>query len=189
MSIKHLIEECFAEYSNFREIKYFHPNGRTMPNGCHYQRGGFLKECRENKKLFIIDEKEHSKLNWKTKTCGAIIVFATDSCNDDIENKIWQVISSLADKWNFMSINDSIDLDSIVGMDCTRTYSIGHFFQGRYVGKNGKIYNGDSVCVAVNGLSCRNLKILAEKLTMASTHPVLVKDLNSDKVYLADDGN
>ncbi|MCQ2191642.1 MAG: hypothetical protein MJZ23_02100 [Paludibacteraceae bacterium] len=193
MSIKNLIKECFADSlcknSNFRGIKYFHPSGRIMPNGCHYQRGGFLKECKENKNMFIIDGISRSSQNDKTKYRGGIIVFATDSCDNDIDSKMVQVISSLADKWNLMSINDSIDLDSKAGANCTGTYSTGHFFRGRYVGKNGETYNGDSVCVTVNGLSSCNLLTLAGKMTMSLKHPVLVKDLNSDKIYLADDVN
>lgn len=35
------------------EIRYFHPSGKTIPNGSHIQKGGFLLECRQNKRSFI----------------------------------------------------------------------------------------------------------------------------------------
>ena len=35
-----------------REIKYFSPDGSTMPNGVNIQRGGFLKDCRINANSF-----------------------------------------------------------------------------------------------------------------------------------------
>lgn len=34
------------------KIKHFHPEGKTMPNGNSYQRGGFLKECSDNLQKF-----------------------------------------------------------------------------------------------------------------------------------------
>ena len=34
------------------KIKYFHPEGKAMPNGISYQRGGFLKECSDNLQKF-----------------------------------------------------------------------------------------------------------------------------------------
>lgn len=27
----------------FNEIKYFHPSGKTLPNGSHFQKGGFFE--------------------------------------------------------------------------------------------------------------------------------------------------
>ena len=36
------------------EIKHFHPSGKPMPNGSHFQRGGFLHECRVNKDGFTL---------------------------------------------------------------------------------------------------------------------------------------
>lgn len=46
-NLKELIKESVASAmiettTPFREIKHFHPSGKSMPNGCHYQRGGFL---------------------------------------------------------------------------------------------------------------------------------------------------
>ena len=36
------------------EIKYFHPSGKPLPNGSHFQRGGFLHKCRVNKDAFTL---------------------------------------------------------------------------------------------------------------------------------------
>ena len=45
----------------FREVKYFHPERKTMPNGCNYQRGGFMNECRINKNSFVLDKDVHGE--------------------------------------------------------------------------------------------------------------------------------
>lgn len=35
-----------------KKVRWFHPEGENMPNGVFFQRGGWLAECRENKKRF-----------------------------------------------------------------------------------------------------------------------------------------
>ena len=59
----------------FRKVKYFHPNGQSMPNGISYQRGIFLKACRDNKKKFVFD--------LFPKAQGGIVVFQTGVENID----------------------------------------------------------------------------------------------------------
>ena len=49
--------------SNFKEIKNFHPDGESMPNGISFQRGGYIKECIENKNSFILDEGSVMKMD------------------------------------------------------------------------------------------------------------------------------
>lgn len=39
-----------------KAIRYFHPSGKSMPNGSYYQRGGFLYECRQNAQSFVETE-------------------------------------------------------------------------------------------------------------------------------------
>ena len=36
-----------------KAIKYFHPSGKSMPNGIFLQRGGFAVECRNNTNSFM----------------------------------------------------------------------------------------------------------------------------------------
>ena len=66
-------------------------------------------------------------------------------------------------------------------------YSVGNFFKGKYVGDNGEMYNEKSLAIEINGISSRHLLEFAEMLAkdfMQET--VLVKDLNLNKIYLAD---
>ena len=58
----------------FKEIKHFHPEGKSMPNGICYQKGHYCNVCFENEKKFqIYDEKGN---NIEPACCkGSIIVF------------------------------------------------------------------------------------------------------------------
>lgn len=38
----------------WNRVKYFHPECKSMPNGSHYQRGGFLQECKQNTNSFVL---------------------------------------------------------------------------------------------------------------------------------------
>lgn len=65
-------------------------------------------------------------------------------------------------------------------------YSVGNFFKGMYVGSSGEMFNGQSMCVEINGLSCPSLLKLAEMIAKSFTQETaLVKDLNRNKIYLA----
>ena len=75
-SIRKVISE--TNHTNWTEVKYFHPQRQTMPNGSHYQRGGFLQECRENSNSFVLDEGVHGNQYGMSKYRGGIIVFSTD---------------------------------------------------------------------------------------------------------------
>lgn len=44
---------------HFKEITYFSPDGKKMPNGVAFQRGGFLHECKENADKFVVDKGIH----------------------------------------------------------------------------------------------------------------------------------
>ena len=77
--VKEAIVNFVIEHTTpFREVKYFHPNRKTMPNGCHFQRGGFLNECRINKDSFVLDEGVHGGQIGFRKNRGGFIVFPTD---------------------------------------------------------------------------------------------------------------
>lgn len=66
-------------------------------------------------------------------------------------------------------------------------YSLGNFFKGKYVGDNGEMFNDRSICLEINGLSSKSLLKLAEMIAERfKQETVLVKDLNKNKIYLAD---
>ena len=75
-SIRKIISE--TNHANWTAVKYFHPQRQTMPNGSHYQRGGFIQECRENQNSFILDEGVYGNQYGMAKYSGGIIVFSTD---------------------------------------------------------------------------------------------------------------
>lgn len=50
-----------------KKVRWFHPEGEKMPNGVFFQRGGWLAECRENKKRFLDNDSE------------AVMVFPTEA--------------------------------------------------------------------------------------------------------------
>lgn len=60
----------------FKEIEYFHPNGKNMPNGIYYQRGCFLHECQENEHKFMIYDDQGNNIAFNK---GYVIVFPTNA--------------------------------------------------------------------------------------------------------------
>ena len=195
--IKEALDSVLIEYTTpFKEVKYFHPNGKTMPNGSHYQRGGFLNECKVNKSSFILDEGVHGEQYGLSKYRGGVIVFSTDvnaveMGGNKLVNKVKQLIATFNNRFNKgKKIHNAINKlnkatenpEEMIG-----AYSVGNFFNGRYVGDNGEMYNEKSISVEVNGISSRQLLSFAEILAQEfSQETVLVKDLNSNKIYLAD---
>lgn len=161
--IKQLIHSVIIGHTTpFREIKYFHPNGNTMPNGSHYQRGGFINECKINKDNFILNEEVHGEQYGIEKYKGGIVVFPADINVVDLNNRIVQLVD-------------------------TGAYSVGNSFKGQFVGDNGEKYNDKSPSVEINGVSSKNLLLFAEMLAQdLMQKSVLVKDLNLDKIYMAD---
>ena len=181
--------------SNFKEIKNFHPDGESMPNGISFQRGGYIKECIENKNSFILDECVHNKQYGLKKYRGGIIVFSTDVnviSDEKGFNKIkkkfenfWKTLINriFVDKKiekarrNFNNSND----------ENFYAYSIGHCFRGKYQSDNNKVYDENSITFEINGLSSESLLKVAELVAQYfEQETVLVKDLNKNKIYLAD---
>lgn len=180
-----------------KEIRYFHPSGKQLPNGSNFQKGGYLNECRINMDSFSLDEGVHGGQYGLEKYRGGIIVFAVNvnavqMSDNHIVNKIRQFIESIKNRFN----KDKIVHNTITSFnkDTNRNngehigaYSLGNFFNGKYVGDNGEMFNDKSVCLEINGLSSKSLLKLAEMIAdRFRQETVLVKDLNRNKVYLAD---
>lgn len=191
-TVDDVINECSLKH--FREVKYFSKNGKTMPNGIGYQRGNFIKECKDNKNAFILNEDVHSNQYGLTNYRGGIIVFSTDVNavsldKNKLKNKIKQIIATFSQRFNtggimhkvVNSFNKHNESEDYIG-----AYSIGNSFQGKYVGDNGEEYNERSTTVEINGLSSEGLLRLAEMIArIFHQETVLVKDLNQNKIYLA----
>ena len=190
-SIRKVISE--TNHTNWNEVKYFHPQRQTMPNGSHYQRGGFLQECRENSNSFVLDEGVHGNQYGMSKYRGGIIVFSTDVNaveldKNKIVNKIKQVIATFKNRFRKDSIiHNVMNKFNDNGDEYIGAYSVGNFFKGKYVGDNGEMYNERSLAIEINGLSSKSLLKVAEMIAQEfMQETVLVKDLNRNKIYTAD---
>ena len=167
-----------------------------MPNGSHYQRGGFINECKINKNNFMLDEGVHGEQYGMKQHRGGIVVFSTDvnavKLNDNkLINKIKQLIITFNNRINrnkkIHSTINKLNKEIRKSEERIGAYSVGNFFKGKYVGDNGEMYNDKSLSVEINGISSRNLLSFAELLTKEfMQETVLVKDLNMNKIYLAD---
>ena len=133
----------------FREVEYFHPSGKPMPNGSHYQRGGFLNECKINKESFVLDESVHNEQYGLKDFRGGFVVFSNDVNAVQVDanilmNKVKQLV---------IAFNNRISKPE----EIIYAYSVGNFYKGKYVGDNGGMYNAESLSVEINGLSSRSI--------------------------------
>lgn len=179
--------------THWKEVKYFHPEGRNMPNGSHYQRGGYIQECKQNINSFILDEGVHNNQYGMSEYRGGIIVFSTDVNAIELDrnkllNKIKQIIITYKNRLNRGSIiHNIVNKFNDKGGEYIGAYSVGNFFKGKYVGDNGEMYNEKSLAVEINGLSSDSLLSVAEMIAQEfMQETVLVKDLNKNKIYTAD---
>ena len=196
---KHIIMESLEKaldslairtMSGVREVRHFHPSGHTMPNGSHIQRGGYLAECRRNAESFTLDESVHGEQYKFLDYRGGVIVLPTDvdaveMSQNTVLDKVKQVVMTYGNRLRKgRVVRESLDGE---GTEHIVAYSVGRSFTGKYVGDNGEMYDEKSLSVEVNGLSGRSLLRLAEMLAdVFMQETVLVKDLNTGKIYLAD---
>lgn len=140
------------------EIRFFHPSGHIfLPNGSHYHRGGFIRECNLNANAFVLPEKNTYRII--DKNPGGIIIFDTDT--------------------NLRRITDAISDIRI------ENFSIGNFFEGDFTGDSRMMFNRSSITLALPDLSGRGLLRVAESLLEKTGRiAVLVKNLGSGKIYI-----
>ena len=139
---------------NFHEVKYFSPDGCTMPNGVGFQRGNFIKSCADNARNFTLSPTSND-----TNSCVVVIVFPshTQPIDCDVLN---HHLATLA--------------------PAPPTYILGNAFQGRYVAPNGTLYDSTSPTIELYAASTSTLLRLAQSLSQPS---LLVKDSVGDKIY------
>ena len=179
---------------NVHEVKYFHPSGKPIPNGCGFQRGGYLNECRINKNAYSMDESVHDEQYGLAKYRGGIITFSTDINAVKLHpsafiNKIKQFLETYKQRFNKdKMIHRQINRFNSEGGEHIGAYSFGNFFKGKYVGDNGELYDEKSISIEVNGISSWSLVKLAEEFAkLFKQETVMVKDLNINKIFLVDD--
>lgn len=197
--IKTIINESIRKFlreknhTKWKEIKHFHPKGLSYPNGSNYQRGGYIMECKQNLNSFVLDEGVHDTQYGMADYRGGVIVFSTDVNaveldSNKILNKIKQIIVTYKHRLKKDSMmHNVINKFNDNGGEYIGAYSVGNFFKGKYVGDNGDMFNDKSLSIEINGLSSESLLKLAEMIAQEfMQETVLVKDLNKNKIYLAD---
>ena len=190
-----LYEACSPKH--FKEVKYFSPDGRkNIPNGHPIQQGGFISECKANLNNFILSEGVHDSQYGLSEYRGGVIVFSTEVNavkldKNAVKNKIKTIIVNFQQR--FFSgkklhgiINKFNKYYKKMSDETIGAYSIGTAFKGKYVGDNGEEYNERSMSIEINGLSSEALLYLGEMIARAfHQDTVLIKDLNKNKIYLA----
>lgn len=185
-----------------KEIKYFHPSVKQMPNGVHYQRGGFLYECKVNKEAFTnsffdnaqvytLDEAIHPTQYGLADYRGGIIVFSVDVnakkfSDNAFINKLKQFLATIQQRLTKdKKIGSLINKFNKTSEEYIGAFSLGNFFHGKYVSDDGKVFDEKSMAMEINGLSTKSLIKVAEAICNEfSQETVLVKDLNANKIFL-----
>lgn len=143
----------------------------------------FVKHCIKNNEAAIVLEggtadcadKEHS---------GGIIVFPTevdalDVSRDAFVDKTKRQLHSWENK---LSPNKCID--AAAKRRNQFAWTTGNYFTGRYTGKNGKTYSGESSSVEITGTDKNTLVEIATDLcTMLGQESVLLKCYADDSLY------
>lgn len=200
---------------NIKEIKHFSPDGKSMPNGVFYQKGGFLMECDKNFNNFITDNNQylidrngvvnealHDEQYGLFDYRGGILIFSTN-VNSIIfsDNKLYNwLVKKFKSFKNRIFVQSKINKaiktfkqfkDKEIGgkpvNDVIGAFSIGKFFKGRYISDNGDVFDEKSTSIEINGISTEALMYIAEEICLEfNQETVLVKDLNKNKIYLMD---
>lgn len=178
---------------SIKKIKYFHPSGKTLPNGSYYQRGGFLNECRKNKNSFLLGKSLCGEPHGLAECRCGVIVFAAKAVElstNQLIIKIKQFFETKRNRFNKSKIHHNIIMNLYNGALGSNdeynigVYSLGCFFIGKYVGDNGDVFNATSICLRINGLSRKSMLKLAETIVDGFQISVLVKGLTDGKIYL-----
>ena len=146
--------------------------------------------------MLILSEDIHDKQYNMKDYRGGIIVFSTDVNavvlnKNGFINKLKQFLATFLQRWNkdkkihrvINKFNNEVYKET---NDWIGAYSLGNFFKGKYVGDNGEMFDDRSLSIEINGLSSKGLLRLAEYICQDFLQEtVLVKDLNTNKIYLA----
>lgn len=200
------IKERLNEKKRFKisEVNYFHPAGlKTIPNGHPIQKGGFFKECRDNKNKFKVNNNHYvikelfqlvpaidSKENVLSDCSGGIVLLPTSEHSlERTYNKLFDWImeqgKTLVHRFFTKAIrtHGGGTSDGFIG-----ALSIGYFFSGKYVADNEMIFDENAVSIEVNGISSQGLVYLATEIAREfNQKTVLVKDFNADTIMLVNE--
>jgi len=187
------------------KITYFHPVGKSLPNGSHYQRGGFLNECKHNENSFILSDerlKFSSQINDDTSEynnlthsdCadykGGIIVFSHEVkdeqlSDDSIIETLNQTLSSYYQQKNNLLTSVTNKFNRQETHCEVGAKALGKFFKGRYISNNNKIFDENSISIKLNGISSKTLLSVMKLICIELRQEIIAKDLNNNNIYLA----
>lgn len=156
-----------------------------MPNGSHFQRGGYLGECRINKTKFLHDD--------ESERYGGIIVFPfplldngmdENTLAKDIEQRF---ISFTQGRWIYRLKSLLTNLFNREREYIPMRYRMGHLFTGEYVSEEGERYGKNSFCVELNGIKRQQLFTFAKHSALRfGLRNVLVRESGRGRIYHVD---
>ena len=132
------------------------------------------------------------KISYEFDESGGIIVFSTD-VNAMVDkkgflNKIKGIfkgkIQTLINRFKKYSKLDT----TLSSFGDVQAYSVGNFFKGKYFDREtGKTYTEKSLSVEIIGIDSKLLVTIAEEIAKGfNQKEVLVKDYNTNKIFLVD---
>lgn len=176
----------------FVEVEYLSPDGKPMPNALYCRKAAYINRCMVNESKFIIPEGVADWQGGMDKYKGGVITFSTDvNCvelsTNAILNKVKQFVTTFNQRFTRKKrIHNVINKLNAGSEEKIEGYSVGNFFEGNYVGKEGEKYSEKSISVFLGGISSQTLLKLAEMLAAEfKQETVLVKDFNTNKIYYA----
>jgi hypothetical protein len=175
--INNYIKEQYPPYTKYECLNEYKSWGGAM-------RGGALEKAiffNENKVLFT----EAIEYEFAENKKGGIIIFSTEVNaiklnNNKLINWVKQKIVTL--KQGFTA---NKQIDKIAQKHNLSSWTVGHFFSGRYTDKNGKQYGENSLSLEIIGISFEELIRIAEELCSDfKQETVLVKDYYTNRILL-----
>lgn len=193
-----------------KPIKVFSPDGlEKAPQGSFYAKGEWSKLVKINERSFtgskidgtevFLPEGYSPEQFGLSKFRGGIVVFSTDvqqNSKDQITTlgKLKGIVQDKFDTFKNKVLKNS-KLTKLIQKHNLATpedyyigsFSIGKFFHGRYVDFKGRVYNEKSSSLEILGVPSEVLLLLATEIAKDfKQETVLVKDLNKNRFYLAD---
>lgn len=191
------------------EIKYFRPDGKDRrPNGVCYYNAGMLKAISENEKAFVRQEKLTESFLYEKiadeqygfeKYRGGMIVFAlsVNTVIDNIEkNKLYGFLkkiyhSTMNHVFKDKKVNNLVQSWNKEFGEQPNMYlgalTVGNNFKGKYQ-SGDRIYNDKSTSIELGGVPSEMLLLFAIEICKEfKQETVLVKDFNTNKIFLVDD--
>lgn len=165
------------------------PNGYVLPgaNGNAYSSSKRLYESikKTPKNVIATSMPMDEAIDWEVpkEELGGMIIFseevnALSQSSNKVINWIKQKVMTLTNRIRYKNKIDTIaDNHNLVG------WTVGKFLDGRYKGKNGKMYGENSLSVEIVGVTVDTLIDIATELAREfEQEAVLVKDYSGGRI-------